>query len=147
MALSNIKREKLKVTTLTFYEYLLHWDKDNKWAYDGCESIGSDYCFLLKYEDLVTTPEKKIRETLDFLDIPFSTDFLRHNEHGKYTAINETFAAVRKEINSEMLNSWYGKIKYDKHFVKAKVKMLTILGYKIDFTSIMDGKFTNITIN
>jgi protein-tyrosine sulfotransferase len=140
MAMSNIKREKLRVNTANFYKYLIDWDKSNHISYDNCMKVGEKFCKLVKYEDLVTKPEEKIREILMFLGIPFSKDFLRHNELGKYTRRNETFMEVRKEINTDRLNSWVGKVKYDKMHVYLNIKMLHVHGYKVDFDNEEDGE-------
>ena len=139
MAMSNIKREKLEVNTDNFYKYLIIWDKNNRKSHGDCMQLGEKYCILVKYEDLVSNPEQKIRELLKFLDIPFSSDFLRHNELGKYTGVNETFNQVRQKINTDQLSSWIGKVNYDKVYVNSNIQMLQAFGYHVDFNNENDG--------
>ena len=143
MAMSNIKREKLEVNTDNFYKYLIRWDKSNQRSYEGCNQVGEKYCKIVKYEDLVTNPEQKIKEILSYLSIPFSTDFLRHNELAKYVRRNETFSQVRKKINTDRLNSWVGKVNYDKVYVNSNIKMLKTFGYQINFADTRDGYLIN----
>ena len=139
MAISNIKREHLTLNTKNFYKFLTDWDKTNQKSYVECIQTGEKYCKIVKYEDLVTSPEQKIREIMEFLDIPFSFDFLRHNELGKYTGVNETFNQVRQKINTDQLSSWIGKVNYDKVYVNSNIKMLQTLGYHVDLNNENDG--------
>ncbi len=64
------------------------WNQTITTMYDQCQSIGSQRCFKMYYEQLVLHPEKQMRELLTFLDIPWDASVLHH----------ETFIGKGNEI-------------------------------------------------
>lgn len=56
-----------------------YWVATNKEILRRGAELGADRFALLRYEDLVTEPEKTLRELMDWLGEPWSDDLLRHN--------------------------------------------------------------------
>jgi tetratricopeptide (TPR) repeat protein len=67
--------------------------------------------FDLRYEDLVENPEEKVRQLLDFCELPWDEKCLRHHESGR---IAKTFSydQVRKPIYKTSVSRWK---RYEKH--------------------------------
>ena len=65
----------------------------------------------LRYEDLVESPEEKVRQLLDFCELPWDERCLRHHESGR---IAKTFSynQVRKPIYKTSVSRWK---RYQKH--------------------------------
>ena len=77
---SAYSRCKAFARTDIFMAKLKEWNYRNRVGYPACQKVGKKQCLLVKYEDLVTEPETRIRNVLDFLNIEFSEDFLNHQE-------------------------------------------------------------------
>jgi hypothetical protein len=65
----------------------------------------------LRYEDLVENPEEKVRQLLDFCELPWDEQCLRHHESGR---IAKTFSynQVRQPIYKTSVARWK---RYEKH--------------------------------
>ena len=81
VAHSNIVRSRDRMISTVFKEYLIKWKNLNEKAIRDCDQIGSDHCLRVKYEDLVLHPEKTLRNMISFLDIPWTNEFLNHQNH------------------------------------------------------------------
>ena len=126
-SLSTINRENRDMEKSIFHDLINKWNDVNSKAYVDCKKIGADKCLMVKYEDLVTDSEKTIRKVLEFTDIEFSQDFLHHEQANDIDFSNDR---SKLKINTEKLNSWDGKIDYDKKKLE-NLEMFKKFGYKI----------------
>jgi hypothetical protein len=63
-----------------FDDAVTHWVATNEEIFQrGSELLGERFA-LLRYEDLVASPEPLLREVVDWLGEPWSDDLLRHND-------------------------------------------------------------------
>ena len=130
-ALSIMTRENKTLNQKTFFDYITRWNNANKNAYDKCEKIGRTNCIFVKYEDLVTKPEKTIRKVLQFVNIEFEDKFLHHEQQTEAILAYGHNNNTAKKIYQEKLKTWEGFIQYDKSELK-KFEMFSKLGYNLD---------------
>ncbi len=114
-AYSFMVRAKENINFENFKKNLNTWMNINEKGLKHCNNIGPNNCLIIKYEQLVTQPEKMIRNLIKFLNLKWSNKFLNHH---KYVG-NEIFVyrgawsthQIIKPINSESINAWIGNIK------------------------------------
>jgi protein-tyrosine sulfotransferase len=114
-AYSYMTRSKQNINLDNFKKNLNMWMTMNKKGLAHCNKIGPNNCLIIKYEQLVTQPEKMIRNLIKFLNLKWSNKFLNHH---KYVG-NEIFVykgdwsthQIVLPIYSESINTWIGKIK------------------------------------
>ena len=100
---------------------LLDWNSVNTHMYGECQKLGASICHMIKYEELVNTPERTLRALVKFLGLEWHKDLLRHEqfvgERIKTSELEWSTNEIRKQIGSQSLNLWLGKIEYDQEFV------------------------------
>jgi len=114
-AYSFMVRAKENINFENFKKNLNTWIDINEKGLKHCNNIGPNNCLIIKYEQLVTQPEKMIRNLIKFLNLKWSNKFLNHH---KYVG-NEIFVykgdwsthQIVLPIYSESINTWIGKIK------------------------------------
>lgn len=116
-----------------FYDKVKEWNEWNSIMYDQCLGTGSDYCKIVKYEDLVLRPRETIEEIASFLGLKWTNKFLRHQEFLrediKISKYEPSLSGIKHEINNNSLGNWVGKIQnYDENKMK-DFKMLSVFGY------------------
>uniref|UniRef100_A0A7E4VSY5 Protein-tyrosine sulfotransferase n=1 Tax=Panagrellus redivivus TaxID=6233 RepID=A0A7E4VSY5_PANRE len=117
-----------------FRQCLTKWNAGISVMYDQCQSVGSDRCLMVHYEQLVLHPEKEMRKLLNFLDIPFNDSVLHHEALiGKDISLSKTERStdqVIKPVNLDALTKWVGNIPEDVVADMANIApMLKVLGY------------------
>ncbi|SFC12236.1 tetratricopeptide repeat-containing sulfotransferase family protein [Pseudoalteromonas denitrificans] len=97
-----------------FYQLIQHWQAQNNKNF-----------MTLKYEELVSDPEQKIKQILNFCDLPFQKSCL---DFHKNTAAVSTASKiqVREPINLKSIDRWK---KYQAHTAEAQ-KILSSQGIK-----------------
>ncbi|CAM4669987.1 hypothetical protein PO909_008284 [Leuciscus waleckii] len=120
---------------LTSYrDCLVKWNRAVEVMYDQCLADGN--CLPVHYEQLVMNPERVIRKLLQFLDLPWDTAVLHHEQFiGKAGGISLSKVElstdqVVKPVNTDALFKWVGKIPADVVNDMANLApMLSRLGY------------------
>lgn len=101
-----------------------------------CSKVGSMYCKIIKYEDLVLKPEKVTKDIAEFLNITWTKNFLEHDKYvgSKIVVSNTEWSTdqIKKPIYIDSLNSWRGKIRYDKRYLEQYSYLLNEFGYNLD---------------
>lgn len=64
----------------SYRQCLEKWDDAIAVMYKNCMTVGSDYCLMVYYEQLVLRPRSTLTKILNFLDIPWNETVLHHNE-------------------------------------------------------------------
>lgn len=64
----------------SYRQCLEKWDDAISVMYKNCLKVGTDYCLMVYYEQLVLRPRSTLTEILNFLDIPWNETVLHHNE-------------------------------------------------------------------
>lgn len=90
-AYSLMTQLKEKINSETFRSFLATWIAFNEHVSHSCSNIGTQFCLIVKYEDLVLHPEKVLRKVMLFLDEEWTDELLRHQDHiGKEIKISKT---------------------------------------------------------
>ncbi|WKX99180.1 hypothetical protein Q1695_014228 [Nippostrongylus brasiliensis] len=97
-------------------------------------SNATESCLQVYYERLVQRPTEEAHRILDFLDVPWSDDVLKHEQKiGDEIRLNPSefsTSQVKEKVNMEALSAWYDCYTDD---VLAKIDtlapMLRRLGY------------------
>ena len=129
-ALSSVLRENKPLTEENFYYYFDIWNYFNKIGYNQCQSVGFNNCMTVRYENLITDSENTIKRVLNFLNIEFTPDFLRHYEFKG--DISYSNSRVADKIKPDRLKSWEGIMNYNKTFIQKKFKMMKEFGYNLN---------------
>ncbi|KAE9554895.1 hypothetical protein FO519_001923 [Halicephalobus sp. NKZ332] len=117
-----------------FRQCLTKWNAGISVMYDQCKAVGSTRCTMVYYEQLVLHPETEMRKLLDFLDLPWNSSVLNHEDLiGKDISLSKTERSsdqVIKPVNLDALSKWVGHIPEDVVADMASVApMLSVLGY------------------
>lgn len=122
---------------LTSYRQCLKkWNQAMTSMYTQCQQLGTKWCLPVYYEQLVLHPRPWLEKILNFLDVPWSDDVLRHdklvNKPGgiSLSMLERSTDQVIKPINMEALSKWVGAIPKDVVKDMALIApMLEYLGY------------------
>ncbi|KAF0765146.1 protein-tyrosine sulfotransferase isoform X2 [Aphis craccivora] len=141
----SIISRKVTITGFDLNSYrqcLEKWDDAISVMYKNCNKVGSGYCLMVYYEQLVLRPRATLTEILNFLDIPWNETVLHHNEMINKPggiALSISVSPVRVERSSdqvvrplyqEALTKWVGQIPDDVVNDMANIApMLSMLGY------------------
>lgn len=93
------------------YSFAQHWRKhaDFSWKLMRDPQI-KDRLFVLRYEDLVCSPEEKVKEICEFLDVPFLSDMLVTKNFrsisGKEWTTYSSFEVPGNVIYTDSVESW-----------------------------------------
>jgi len=118
------------------YETIL--DAANRWtnSIDLAQAFGSkikENYLEIRYEDLVTNPDKSIKKVCDFLDVMYNSDMLDHTSQvGKLGDTDKPHHAnLSKPISSESIGKWKHNLSEDdqESITKLLHKPLHRLGY------------------
>lgn len=118
-----------------FYEMLQYWNHKNDQANQQCDQVGSEYCHVIRYEDLVNNPTYTVRQLVDnFLKIAWYDEMLNHHKYiGNNISIsNTTFFLYmqRDKINNKSIGQWVKNIpNYNKTLIEKEIFMLKKLNY------------------
>ncbi|CAJ0573368.1 unnamed protein product, partial [Mesorhabditis spiculigera] len=132
----SIISRKVTITGFDLSDYrqcLQKWNAAIQAMLEQCNAVG-DKCLKIHYEQLVLHPEKQMREILNFLDLPWNSSVLHHEELiGKDISLSKVERSsdqVVKPVNVDALSKWVGQIPKDVVDDMAGVApMLAILGY------------------
>ncbi|KAL3856522.1 hypothetical protein ACJMK2_011268 [Sinanodonta woodiana] len=120
----------------SFRNCMTKWNSAMEIMFSQCLHVGPDSCMPVYYEQLVLQPELWLRRILTFLDIPWNSSVLNHEDfiekHGGI-ALSKTEKLtdqIIKPVNLEALSKWVGKIPEDVIKDMASIApMLKTLGY------------------
>jgi hypothetical protein len=140
-AYSYMISSKQNINLDNFKKNLNMWIYMNEKGLRHCNKIGPNNCLIIKYEQLVTQPEKIIRNLIKFLNLKWSNKYLNHQNYlGNEVFINKggwSSHQVVKPINSASINSWIGKIKDFKSIedIRFIEPMLNIFNYSFEINN------------
>jgi protein-tyrosine sulfotransferase len=63
-----------------FRQCLTKWNAGIGTMYEQCNEVGPQRCLMVYYEQLVLHPEKEMRKILEYLDLPWNDQVLKHEE-------------------------------------------------------------------
>ncbi|XP_076130501.1 tyrosylprotein sulfotransferase 1, like isoform X1 [Alosa pseudoharengus] len=120
----------------SYRDCLVKWSRAAESMYEQCREAGRERCMLLRYEQLVLEPQLAMQKLLRFLDLPWDTAVLHHEELiGKAGGVSlskteRSTDQVMNPVNTEALVKWVGKIPADVVKDMADIApMLSRLGY------------------
>ncbi|XP_072909606.1 protein-tyrosine sulfotransferase 1-like isoform X1 [Hemitrygon akajei] len=120
----------------SYRDCLTKWNRAIETMYNQCLETGFNKCLPVHYEQLVLHPAKWMRNVLQFLDIPWNTAVLHHEEMiGKVggvslSKVERSTDQVIKPVNIEALTKWVGKIPHEVvREMPVIAPMLAKLGY------------------
>ncbi|RNA39424.1 hypothetical protein BpHYR1_051457, partial [Brachionus plicatilis] len=124
-----VKRTHAKKSFKVFFKLLKLWNSKNKNAYNQCIETGRDFCKIIYYSKLVANPEEETRKMAEFLNLEWTERFLNHQKYLgneiKLAKHEYSLYGLKKQINSDSLNNWVGKISdYDEELVTKEIDML-----------------------
>lgn len=97
--------------------------------------MGSSYCFPVRYERLVTSPEPLLRELMKFLNLTWTDDLLHHDELLQENKLSISKDPIfknfpKEKISNESIGKWRGNVAEfkDPEFLN-QFPMLKILNY------------------
>lgn len=64
----------------SYRDCLVKWSRAAESMYDQCREAGEERCMLLRYEQLVLQPQQAMQRLLHFLDLPWDTAVLHHEQ-------------------------------------------------------------------
>lgn len=93
------------------YSFAQHWRKHAAFSWKLMRDPKiKDRLFVLRYEDLVCSPEEKVKEICEFLDVPFSSDMLVTKNFrsisGKEWTTYSSFEVPENVIYTDSIESW-----------------------------------------
>ena len=138
-AYSYMTQVKETMTFRKYKSYLSSWKSFNKKASDDCRKLGDEYCLLVRYEDLVLHPRASLKRVVEFLNVKWTDELLKHQEHiGNEISISKTEWSshqIIKPINSESIYSWInGKIEIDYKQMKFIESLLNSFNYSLNIS-------------
>ncbi|CAH1738074.1 protein-tyrosine sulfotransferase isoform X1 [Aphis gossypii] len=135
----SIISRKVTITGFDLNSYrqcLEKWDDAISVMYKNCNKVGSGYCLMVYYEQLVLRPRATLTEILNFLDIPWNETVLHHNEMINkpggiaLSMVERSSDQVVRPLYQEALTKWVGQIPDDVVNDMANIApMLSMLGY------------------
>ena len=132
---SLLKRTGNKITFKMFYSLLLKWNEGNRDSYAQCLRTGPDYCFIVRYETLVKSPESVLRNLMEFLNLPWIDRLLHHEEYvGSEIKMSKTewsAKGIKKKIFDKSLKNWLGNVpNYNEQLVNQNIDMLKVFNFE-----------------
>lgn len=116
--------------------YLRRWNEFNAAAYQDCERIGEQFCFTIRYEQLVSDPEPVLRQLVHFLQLAWVDQMLHHDSFIGQNKLSISKDPIYKKfprgkISNKSVGRWRGKIfKFKNRFYLEKhAPMLKTFNY------------------
>ncbi len=138
LSMINVDFERPWVASLAY-----RWKYYNK-KFLKAQKKNPDKFFVIKYEDLVTSPEKYLTEICTFLNIPYSLNMLNYHSKEKEVLhiypqelINRYHKSLFEPISPKKVDQWKIKMK-DSDIRKADLivgKYAEIMGYKRKYSN------------
>lgn len=135
----SIISRKVTITGFNLNDYrqcLSKWSTAMEMMYSQCLQVGADRCMPVYYEQLVLHPELWMRRIIKFLDIPWNSSVLHHEDFIdkpggiSVSKTEKSSDQIIKPVNLEALNKWVGNLPEDVVRDMDKVApMLRTLGY------------------
>jgi protein-tyrosine sulfotransferase len=125
-------------------KYMQTWDSFYERAVEQCEQVGSSACLVLKYEALIVSPERVMRRVASFLNLTWTTNFMRHEAFiDTKIRVSETewsTGQIKKKLYKSSLLAWVDKVAYPQskngkrinNVGQEVVSMMSRLGYRLD---------------
>lgn len=151
-AYSYMTQVKESMTFRKYRTYLSSWKSFNTKASNECKKLGEKYCLLVRYEDLVLHPKSSLQRVVKFLNVKWTDELLKHQEHiGNEISISKTEWSshqIIKPINSESLYSWVnGKIEIDYKQMKFLEPILNSFNYSFNISFVKLDRADPIVLN
>ncbi|WKY00373.1 hypothetical protein Q1695_014880 [Nippostrongylus brasiliensis] len=115
----SIITRKVTITGFDLSSYrqcLTKWNSAISIMNEQCNSVG-DKCLKVYYEQLVLHPEPQLRRILEFLNLPWNSSVLHHEQFiGKAISLSNVERSsdqVVKPVNLDALAKWVGEIPQD----------------------------------
>ena len=108
--------------------------------YKNSALLKEDY-LVIKYEDLLTSPERTMRTMAVFLSVPFHKSLLEPTVQGESWTGNSTSDRQFKGINRENLNKWKSSISPIEIFIVNKLFHFLLEEYNYEFIPYRGGYF------
>lgn len=106
------EKEAYNLTNSNISIYLERWDKFNEKGDSACSKLGVNVCHRVRYENLVTNAELVLRQLVEFLNLKWTDDLLRHEQlvnQKKLSVSNDpvykNFPRYKK-INKSSIGKW-----------------------------------------
>ncbi len=109
-----------------------HWVDGNIFGLVNQDVLGKDSYKLLRYEDLLTNPEKELQTVCTFLEIPFNKEMLNLSDN----ALQEEKQYVKTYFDTSKINAWQEQLskKSIEEVETIQGPLLEKLGYQLTTT-------------
>lgn len=100
----------------SYEKSLRNWNDIVQNMYEQCEKMGPQHCHPVYYEELILQPRKVMKNLLQFLELPWRGEVLRHEEFVdkeggiKLNPKEPSTNQVSKARYEDALTTWVGKI-------------------------------------
>jgi hypothetical protein len=114
-----------------------HWELTTKALVMASMELG-ERCAVIRYEDLLRSPEPVMRAVLDHVGEPWSPDVLTHHEiqtAGGAPVESQGFTRVDRPLDASQLNRWESVLREeDRRALADLAPLASFLGYDVDHT-------------
>jgi protein-tyrosine sulfotransferase len=94
-----INRAKRRNEAFSIFRFVAAWRMVYSLLYDGLNKHANERFIIVRYEDIVSDPEKNLRSVCQFLDIDFHTDMLN------YDLVNrKNFEEIKDEVPPKIIS-------------------------------------------
>lgn len=128
-----------------------YWENTNTEILRHARELGDKRFALVRYEDLVASPEDTMRELLGWLDEPWSDAVLRHSEvqaaKGAPRVVDGN-TSTREPISPERADRWTSELGVADRQLTASItgRLAAFLGYTAAETEPLDGSADGVRV-
>jgi protein-tyrosine sulfotransferase len=113
---------KVTITGFDLTDYrqcLTKWSNSVTVMLRECDELGEERCLKVKYEDLLLHPKPQMERILKYLDLPWESAVLHHEQYVNkpggvsLSKLERSTDQVVKPVNADALSKWVGAIPDD----------------------------------
>lgn len=112
-----------------FHPYFIArlWQREQRTGLEALKKLGATTLHLLKYEDLLSQPEKTLKSLCAFLEEPFELEMLSYH-NSKEASTSASLSRSWENTNKELLKN--NSKKYLKDLTQAEIELVESIAYQ-----------------
>jgi protein-tyrosine sulfotransferase len=130
------------------------WDDFNRKVFSQCQRIGPSACQIVHYERLVLDFNRTMTEVVQFLDVAWTDDFLRHEAfvggRVKVSEVEWSTRQIKRPVYADSLWAWSNATRFDARELRAFAGMHVTFGYDLtraNYDYLIDFRFNRTLTN
>jgi len=135
VAVSYMKQYNESLNYKNMKIHTFSWSIFNKIVGDQCNALGKSSCLMVKYEELVLELEKTMKKVVDFLNLTWTDNFLKHERFiGDKVKVSDTEWStdqIKKPIYKNSMRNWIHVKDYNETDLKSYAHVLESFGYQV----------------